>query len=187
MTNNENAPTLNEITQSSSNSSKRATGMRRKRVQVNNGSAAVTNLTAASAAASQPVASSQQPASPASGEVLAEQRAETALPEDVASGSSSGAAPTSTTKLISVERIEGTNGKSATFIAKVVEKASSVLGLNKTPNALPANSTLISRNGKGEAAAPAASKGGRRKRRTHRKRTHKSHKRSHKSHRRIHR
>jgi hypothetical protein len=45
---------------------------------------------------------------------------------------------------------------------------------------------LISRNGKGE-AAPAASNGGRRKRRTHRKRTHKSHKRSHKSHKRIHR
>jgi hypothetical protein len=95
--------------------------------------------------------------------------------EASAIGAETAAPPNITKRLISVERVEGTNGKDATFIAKVVEEASSVLGLNKTPNALPANSTLMSRNG------------GRRKRHTHRKRTHKSHKRSHKSHKRTHR
>lgn len=117
--------------------------------------------------------------------------AASALPEGAASSSASGAEtadpPNIKSRLILVQEQKGKNGEQNKYIATVVKKETSMSGLTNTPNAKAPNSTLISRNGKGEAAAPAASKGGRRKRRTHHKRTHKSHKRSHKSHKRIHR
>lgn len=143
--------------------------------------AAVKPTTPASAAAS-------QPASPAA--------AASSSPASAASSSSASvpetAAPTSTKKLISVERIEGTNGKDATFIAKeVVEEASSMSGLNKTPKGKAASQNML-RTGQ-EVESNQKTSGGRRKR-SHRKRSHKrTHKRSHKthkrhkSHKRIHR
>ena len=102
------------------------------------------------------------------------------------------AAPISTKKLISVERIESTNGKNSTFIAKVVEEASSSSKIGQPLKETPAGNAVspnMLRTGQ-EVASNQKTSGGRRKR-SHRKRshkrTHKTHKRSHKSHKRIHR
>ncbi len=106
--------------------------------------------------------------------IIGEQSATAAVSEPASSASNN----SSNEKLIRVKK-----DKNGTFTARIVNSTnlvnqSSSVPFTGVPTPNPANRKPLQIE---------PMDGGRRKRRTHRKRTHKSHKRSHKSHRRIHR